>query len=85
MGDRRRAVFWTRQALAAVRPESNEAQQFRLDLAGRYDRAGDSRRAADLYRETIAIHQRQPETRNYYAWQARVALRTPPPTRRRRW
>jgi hypothetical protein len=84
MGDRGRAVFWTRQALGAVKPESNEAQDFRLALAGRYDRSGNRQRAEAVYREIIAVRQQHPETRNYYAWQAQVALRTPTAVRRRR-
>jgi hypothetical protein len=70
-----RAIYWTKQELAVVRPSSNTAQFRRLGLAHLYERSHDFRRAAAVYQEVIRVSREHPETWDYYAWQAKGGLK----------
>jgi hypothetical protein len=74
---RERAIYWMKSGLDVMAPFTDAAQEFRMELALLYNDVGDRRRAAQLYREVIAVQQRHPETHNRFAREARVALRTP--------
>lgn len=80
-----RAIYWQQQALAGVRPFTNDAQLRRLDLAQLHAEAGDRRRAAAMYQEVIRVSRQHPETWNYYAHQAKGGLEylSRPPRRSR--
>jgi hypothetical protein len=74
--DWERAIFWQKQALAALPPFTSTAQFCRLHLAGIFSAAGDTKRAAEMYREVIRISREYPKTWSYYAWQARASLKS---------
>jgi hypothetical protein len=73
-GDLDRAIYWTKQAIAGARSATSNAQFQRLELASLYRDAGDLQKAAQVFREVIAVHERHPETGAHHRKRAEFGL-----------
>jgi hypothetical protein len=72
------AIRWMRLAILACRPDSNQGQFYRLNLAAQYRRSKRHSRSDATLREVIETKARYPKTSSYYAENARQTLQMSP-------
>jgi hypothetical protein len=72
------AIRWMRLAVLACRPDSNQGQSYRLNLAAQYRRSKNHFRSNATLREVIATKVRYPKTWGFYAETARQMLQMSP-------